>query len=99
MYTDVPRVQSRYISEVDVKRRGGVVGVHDKHVSTSDGFARVELWWIRSSGCGRYIWHGGFAESAVLVEGKKLPICDDLYLFGAEFPKLQRSRILAFSEV
>jgi hypothetical protein len=99
VYTNVPRVQSRYISKIDIKRLGGVVGVHDKHVSAFDRLARVELWWFRSGGCGRYVWHGGFAEGAVLVERKKLRIGDDLYLFGAEFRELQPSRILAFSEV
>jgi hypothetical protein len=92
-------VQSRYIGKVDIKRRGGVVGVHDKHVSAPDGLARVELWWFRSGGRGRYIWHGGFAEGAVLVERKKLRIRDDLYLFGAEFRELQPGQILVFSEV
>ena len=82
-----------------MERSRGVVGVHDKHVSASDGLARVELWWFRSGGRGRYIWHGGFAEGAVLVERKKLRIRDDLYLFGAEFRELQPSRILVFSEV
>ena len=81
-------MQSRYISEVDIKCRRGVVGVHDKHVSASDGFPRVELWWIRSGGCGRYKWYGGFAEGAVLVERKKLPVRDDLDLFRAEFREL-----------
>ena len=94
-----PRVQSRYISKVDIKRRGGVVGVHYEHVSTSDGLARVELRRFRSGGCGRFIWHGGFAEGAVLVERKELRVRDDLYLFGAEFCELQQSRILVISEV
>ena len=92
-------MQSRYISEVDIKRRGGVVGVHDKHVSTSDGLARVELWWFHSGGRGRYIWHGGFAEDAVLVERKKLRVREDLYLFGGEVCELQPNWILVFSEV
>jgi hypothetical protein len=91
-------VQPRYVGEVDIKRRGGVVRVHDKHVSTPSGLARVELRWFRSGCCGRYIWHGGFAKGAVLVERKKLHIRDDLYLFGTEFRKLQTSRILVFSE-
>jgi hypothetical protein len=101
VYTNFPRVQSRYISEVDIKRRGGVVGVHDKHVSAPDGLARVELWRFRSGGCGRYIRHGGFAEGAVLVERKKLRVRDDLNLFGAEFRELatEPSRMLVFSEV
>jgi hypothetical protein len=64
----------------------------------SDGLARVELWWFRIGACGRYIWQGGFAKGAVLVERKKLRVRDDLYLFGAEFRELQPSRILAFSE-
>ena len=92
-------MQSRYISKVDVKRRGGVIGVHDKHVSASDGLARVELWRFRGGGCGRYIWHGRFAEGAVLVERKKLRVRDDLYLVGVEFRELQPSRMLVFNEV
>ena len=99
MYTNVPRVQSRYISKVDIKRRGGVVGVHDKHVSASGRLARVELRRLRSGGCGRYIWQGGFAKGAVLVERKELRVRDDLYLVRAEFRELQPSRILVFSEV
>jgi hypothetical protein len=96
---NVPGVQSRYISKFDIKRRGGVVGVHDEHVSASDGLARVELWWFRSGGCGRYIWHSGFAEGVVLVERQELRIRDDLDLVGAEFRELQPSRLLVFSEV
>jgi hypothetical protein len=101
VYTNVPRVQSRYISEVDIKRRGSVVGVHDKHVSAPDGLAGVELWRFRSGGCRRYIRHGGFAEGAVLVEREKLRVRDDLDLFGCEFRELatEPSRMLVFSEV
>jgi hypothetical protein len=36
---------------------------------------------------------GWFAEGAVLVEGKKLHVRDDLYLFGAGFRELQPSQI------
>ncbi len=89
-------MQSWYVGELDIKRRGGVVRVHDKYVSTPSGLARVELWRFRSGCCGRYVWHGGFAKGAVLVERKKFHIRDDLYLFGAEFRKLQTSRILVF---
>ena len=99
MYKNVPRVQSRYISEVDIKRRGGVVGVHDKYVSTLDRPARVKLWWLCSGGCGRYIWHGGFSKGAVLVECNKLRVCDDLDLLGTESRELETSQILMFSEV
>ncbi len=88
-------MQSRYISEVDIKRRGGVVGVHDKYVSTPDGLARVELWWFRSGDCGGCIWPGGLAECAVLVERKKLRVRNNLYLFGAEFRELKTNRILS----
>ena len=92
-------VQSRYISEVDIKRRRGVVGIHDKNVSTPDGLARIELRWFRSGGCGRYIWYGGFANSAVLMECYKLRVCDDLDLLGIKPRELQTSQIPVFSEV
>lgn len=89
-------MQSRYISEVDIKRHRSVVGVHDKYVSTLDRLARVELRWFRSSGCGRYIRYSGFAEGAVLVERDKLCVCDDLDLLGTETRELQTSQILMF---
>lgn len=86
-------MQFGYIIEGDIKRRGGVVGVHDKYVSTPDGLARVELWWCRRGGCGRNIRHGGFTNGNVLVERNKLRVCDDLDLLGTESRELQTSQI------
>lgn len=99
MYMDVLCTQSWYISELDIKCRRGVVGVHNKNMSTPDGLAKIELWWFRSDGCGRYIWHGRFANGAVLVECNKLRVCDDLDLLGTKSRELQTSQILMFSEV
>lgn len=99
MYMTICRVQSRYISEVDIKRRRSVVGVHDKDVCTLSGHARVDLWRIRSDNCRRVIRHGGLAHCRVLVECKKLPVRDDLDLLRAELRKLHMRSMIACSEV
>jgi hypothetical protein len=86
MYVNRRRAsQSWYIGEVDVKRRGSVVGVHDKYVSSAARVARVELWrFRRGRGCGRCKWHGGFAYGLVLVESDEFLVLDDLQLLAGE---------------
>lgn len=84
-------MQSRYISEVNFKRRRSVIGIHDKYVSTLDGLSRIELWGFHGGSCRRYKWPGGFSHSGVLMEREKLGIRDDSDVLGTEFRKLHVS--------
>ena len=69
MQADLPCAQSRYISKVgDSERRGCIVDVHNKHMDAFDGLSRIELWWVRNGGRGRYKREGWFAHCGVLVE-------------------------------
>ena len=81
-------VQSWYISKVNIKRLRSVVGVHDKYVSTLDGYTRVELWWIRGDSCRGLKRHGGLAHCRVLVECEKLSVRNNLDLVRGELRKL-----------
>jgi len=62
-------------------------------MDTFNGLARIELWWVRNGGRGRFKREGWFAHCGVLVKRNEFRVRDDLYLLWSEFRELREANV------